>query len=85
MNTKVSAVFSIVAIAAAVLLFAADPVMAATTPTTVVNPCPVNTIWLGGNTCQLVNGYGSGFAPGYFGPGYFGPGYFGPGYFGHHY
>jgi hypothetical protein len=75
MNTKVSAVFSIVAITAAVLLFAADPVMAATTPTTVVNPCPVNTIWLGGNTCQLVNGYGSGF----------GPGYFGPGYFGHHY
>ena len=80
MKTKVSTVFSIVTITAAVLLFAADPVMAATTPTTVVNPCPVNTIWLGGNTCQLVNGYGSGFAPGYFGPGYLGHHYFG-----HHY
>ena len=75
MKTKVSTVFSTVAITAAVILFAADPVMAATTPTTVVNPCPVNTIWLGGNTCQLVNGYGNGF----------GPGYFGHHYFGHHY
>ena len=72
MKTKVSTVFSIVTITAAVLLFAAEPVMAATTPTTVVNPCPVNTIWLGGNTCQLVNGYGSGFCPGYFGHHYFG-------------
>jgi len=80
MKTKVSTVLSTVAISAAVLLFAADPVMAATTPTTVVNPCPLNTIWLGGNTCQLVNGYGSGFAPGYFGPGYLGHHYFG-----HHY
>jgi len=80
MKTKVSTVLSTVAITAAVLLFAADPVMAATTPTTVVNPCPLNTIWLGGNTCQLVNGYGSGFAPGYFGPGYLGHHYFG-----HHY
>jgi len=80
MKTKVSTVFSTVAITAAVILFAADPVMAATTPTTVVNPCPVNTVWLGGNTCQLVNGYGSGLSPGYFGPGYFGHHYFG-----HHY
>ena len=72
MNTKVSAVFSIVALTAAVLLFAAYPVMAAITPTTIMNPCPVNTIWLGGNTCQLVNGYGSGFGPGYFGHHYFG-------------
>jgi len=79
MNTRVSAVFSIVAITAAVLLFAADPVMAAITPTIVVNPCPVNTIWLGGNTCQLANGYGSNF-----GPSYFGPSYFGHHYFGHH-
>jgi hypothetical protein len=85
MKTNVSAVFSTMAITAAVLLFAADPVMAATTPTTAVNPCPVNTIWLGGNTCQLVNGYGSGFGPDYFGPDYFGPDYFGPDYFGPHY
>jgi hypothetical protein len=75
--TKVSAVFSIIAITAAVLLFAAGPVMATTTPTDVnsptivVNPCPVNTVWLGGNTCQLVNGYGYG-------------GGFGHGYFSHH-
>jgi hypothetical protein len=76
MNTKVSIVFSIIA---AVLLFAASPVIAtheafaATTPTvvnpptTVVNPCPVNTVWLGGNTCQLVTngGYGSGFGHGF--------------------
>jgi hypothetical protein len=79
MNPKVSAVFSLVAITAAVLLFAAEPVMAATTPTTVVNPCPVNTVWLGGTTCQQVNGYGSGF-----GSGYIGPDYFGHHHFGHH-
>jgi hypothetical protein len=69
--TKVSAVFSIIAITAALLLFAAGPAMAARTPTDVnsptivVNPCPVNTVWLGGNTCQLVNIYGSGFDHGF--------------------
>jgi hypothetical protein len=33
---------------------------ATTSPTIVVNPCPVNTVWLGGNTCQLVNNYYNG-------------------------
>jgi hypothetical protein len=62
---SVSVVFGITAITTAVLLFAAGSVMAATPPTIVVNPCPVNTVWLGGNTCQLVNTYGSGFDHGF--------------------
>jgi hypothetical protein len=56
MNTKVSVVFSIIAIAAAVLLFAASPVITIHQAFADENPCPGYD-------------YGSGFGPG-FGPGF---------------
>lgn len=80
MNTKVSAVFSIVAITAAVLLFAASPVIThdaiaaiiVNPPTTIVNPCPLGTLpetTTTGTACLLIPdggyGYGTGFVPHY--------------------
>jgi len=80
MHTKVSAVFSVIAITAAVLLFAARPVITqdaiaaiiVSPPTTIVNPCPVGTIpetTTTGTVCLLIPGggygYGTGFSPHY--------------------
>jgi hypothetical protein len=80
MKKRVSVVFSIIAIAAAVLLFAASPVMvtheafAATTPTivnppiTVVNPCPLGTIsyqTTTGTVCLVIPSGGYGYGTGF--------------------
>ena len=79
MNTKVSVVFSIIAITAAVLLFATSPVIATheaiaatapiivNPPTTIVNPCPLGTIpetTTTGTVCLLIPGGGYGYGTG---------------------